>query len=77
MKFKDAQTSILRRRRAHDRAGRGGRRQSAEDELQPRRRSATRAAAGAARLGGYSSTAEGKVIAASYLDNFNKIVATT
>jgi hypothetical protein len=27
-----------------------------------------------AALGGYMSTAEGKVIAASYLDNFNKIV---
>ncbi|HEX5075623.1 MAG TPA: SH3 domain-containing protein [Gemmatimonadaceae bacterium] len=29
---------------------------------------------GGAALGGYTSTAEGKVIAASYLDNFNKIV---
>jgi hypothetical protein len=29
---------------------------------------------GAAALGGYTSTAEGKVIAASYLDNFNKVV---
>ena len=29
---------------------------------------------GGAGLGGYTSTAEGKVIAASYLDNFNKIV---
>lgn len=33
-------------------------------------------AGAAVGVGGYSNTAEGKVIAASYLDNFNKLVAT-
>lgn len=33
------------------------------------------AGAGVAGVGGYTNTAEGKVIAASFLDNFNKLVA--
>ena len=33
-------------------------------------------AGGGAALGGYSSTAEGKIVAASFVDNWNKIVVT-
>ena len=74
VKFKDAQTSLLV---ADARTSV----QIAAAEGKARKTSFSLGAIGygggaGAGLGGYSSTAEGKVIAASYLDNFNQLVAT-
>ena len=72
VKFKDAQTSLL----ISDARTTV---QVASAEGKARKTSFSLGAIGIAGagvgVGGYSSTAEGKVIAASYLDNFNKIVA--
>lgn len=72
VKFKDAQTSLL----ISDARTTV---QVASAEGKARKTSFSLGAIGVAGVGagvgGYSSTAEGKVIAASYLDNFNKIVA--
>jgi len=73
VKFKDAQTSILL-------ADARTTVQVAAAEGKARKTNFSLGAlgvggGGGAALGGYTSTAEGKVIAASYLDNFNKIVA--
>jgi hypothetical protein len=72
VKFKDAQTSILI-------ADARTTVQVAAAEGKARKTSFSLGAIGygggaLAGAGGYSNTAEGKVIAASYLDNFNKIV---
>ena len=72
VKFKDAQTSILI-------ADARTTVQIAAAEGKARKTNFSLGAlgfggGGGAALGGYTSTAEGKVIAASYLDNFNKIV---
>jgi hypothetical protein len=71
VKFKDAQTSIL----VSDARTTV---QVASAEGKARKTSFSLGAIGyagaAVGVGGYSNTAEGKVIAASYLDNFNKIV---
>jgi len=72
VKFKDAQTSILV-------ADARTTVQIAAAEGKARKTNFSLGAlgvggGGGAALGGYTSTAEGKVIAASYLDNFNKIV---
>lgn len=73
VKFKDAQTSILV-------ADARTTVQVAAAEGKARKTSFSLGAIGykgaALGLGGYSNTAEGKVIAASYLDNFNSLVAT-
>jgi hypothetical protein len=74
VKFKDAQTSILI-------ADARTTVQVAAAEGKARKTSFSLGAIGyaggaAVGVGGYSNTAEGKVIAASYLDNFNKIVET-
>ena len=73
VKFKDAQTSLLV-------ADARTTVQVAAAEGKARKTSFSLGAIGyrgaAVGLGGYSSTAEGKVIAASYLDNFNQLVAT-
>ena len=73
VKFKDAQTSILV-------ADARTTVQVAAAEGKARKTSFSLGAIGykgaAVGLGGYSNTAEGKVIAASYLDNFNSLVAT-
>jgi hypothetical protein len=72
VKFKDAQTSLL----ISDARTTV---QVASAEGKARKTSFSLGALGVAGVGvgvgGYTSTAEGKVIAASYLDNFNKIVA--
>jgi hypothetical protein len=71
LKFKEAQTSILV---ADTRTSI----QVAAAEGQARKRNFALGAIGvggaAVGLGGYSNTAEGKVIAASYLDNFNNLI---
>lgn len=73
VKFKDAQTSILV-------ADARTTVQVAAAEGKARKTSFSLGAIGykgaALGLGGYSNTAEGKVIAASYLDNFNSLIAT-
>ena len=73
VKFKDAQTSLLV-------ADARTTVQVASAEGKARKTSFSLGAIGyrgaAVGLGGYSNTAEGKVIAASYLDNFNQLVAT-
>jgi hypothetical protein len=71
--FKDAQTSLLV-------ADARTTVQVAAAEGKARKTSFSLGAIGyrgaAVGLGGYSNTAEGKVIAASYLDNFNQLVAS-
>jgi len=73
VKFKDAQTSLLV-------ADARTTVQVAAAEGKARKTSFSLGAIGyagaAVGLGGYSNTAEGKVIAASYLDNYNQLVAT-
>jgi hypothetical protein len=73
VKFKDAQTSLL----VSDARTTV---QVAAAEGKARKKSFSLGAIGyagaAVGVGGYSNTAEGKVIAASYLDNFNQLVTT-
>lgn len=73
VKFKDAQTSILisDARTTVQVAAAEGKARKTSFSL-----GAIGYAGAAVGVGGYSNTAEGKVIAASYLDNFNNIVAT-
>ena len=72
VKFKDAQTSLLiaDARTTVQVAAAEGKARKTNFSL-----GAIGYAGAALGVGGYTSTAEGKVIAASYLDNFNNIVA--
>ena len=72
LKFKEAQTSMLRGRRAQRRAGGRGRRQHQEGRHAARR--GPFGGGGGAAAGGYGNTNEGKIIAAAFMDNYNKIV---